>query len=144
MLGLAGRLHDVGTVTIPDTVLHKAGRLSDEEREVVRRRLSVSTDVVGRIPALRMLVPLIQAHHEWWDGSGYPDGLAGDAIPIGARIIAVADAHVAMTTDRSYQPALAPYQAMQELQRCAGTQFDPAVVDALIRLVGAGQMQPAV
>jgi diguanylate cyclase (GGDEF)-like protein len=144
MLGLAGRLHDVGTVTVPDALLHNAGRLTDEEREIVRRRLSVATDVIGRIPALRMLVPLIQAHHEWWDGSGYPDGLAGGAIPIGARIIAVADAYVAMTTERSYQPAFTPHQAIQELKRCAGTQFDPAVVEGLGRLVGAGQMQPAV
>jgi len=144
ILGLAGRLHDVGTVTIPDALLHKAGRLAEEEREIVRRRLAVATDVVGRIPALRMLVPLIQTHHEWWDGSGYPDGLSGSIIPIGARIIAVADAYVAMTTDRPHQPACSPQQAIKELQRCAGSQFDPAVVDALVRVVGAEQMQPAV
>ncbi len=135
LIGLAGRLHDVGKIAIPDAVLRKPGRLSADEWALVRAHPVVGADVVGRVPALRMLAPLVRAHHEHWDGRGYPDGLAGEAIPLGARIIAVADAYGAMTTDRPYRAARAASRALAELRRCAGVQFDPAVVDALGALV---------
>jgi HD-GYP domain-containing protein (c-di-GMP phosphodiesterase class II) len=135
MVGLAARLHDVGKVAIPDAVLQKPGRLTEEEWVLMRTHPLVGADVVGRVPALRAVVPLIRGHHERWDGQGYPDGMAGEAIPLGARIIAVVDAYGAMTTDRPYRPARDAGWALAELRRCAGNQFDPAVIDALERVL---------
>ncbi len=135
LIGLAGRLHDVGKVVVPDTVLQKPGRLDEEEWVLMRTHPLVGADVVGRVPALRALAPLIRAHHERWDGTGYPDGLAGAAIPLGARVVAVADTYGAMTTDRPYRRACPAAHALDELRRCAGTQFDPAIVAALERVL---------
>jgi len=90
---------------------------------------------VERVPAIRAFAPLIRGHHERWDGQGYPDSLVGEAIPLGARIIAVADAYGAMTTERPYRHASTPAWAVTELRRCAGAQFDPAVVDALAHVL---------
>ncbi len=137
LIGLAGRLHDVGKIAIPDAVLRKPGRLTEDEWTLIRTHPVVGADVVGRVPALRVLAPLIRAHHERWDGSGYPDGLAGADIPLGARIIAVADAYGAMTTDRPYRAGRDAAWALAELRRCAGAQFDPTVVDALMTVVGS-------
>ena len=92
----------------------------------------VGADVISHIPALRPLAPVIRAHHERWDGQGYPDQLAREAIPLAARILAVADAYQAMIVDRPYQPARASKAALAELRRCAGSQFDPKVVEALV------------
>jgi diguanylate cyclase (GGDEF)-like protein len=131
MLALAGRLHDVGKVSIPDAVLQKPSRLSAEEWGLVRTHPLVGADVVGHIPALRPLVPVIRAHHERWDGQGYPDHLAGEAIPFGARLLTAVDAYLTMTVDRPYQQARASSVALTELRRCAGSQFDPQVVAAL-------------
>ena len=142
MVGLVGRLHDVGKVAIPDAVLQKPGRLTENEWVLMRAHAAVGADVVRRLPALRVLAPLIHAHHEKWDGSGYPDGLTGEEIPLGARIVAVADAYGAMTTDRPYRPACTPAAALAELRRCAGTQFDPDVV-ATVELVLATMGTPA-
>lgn len=97
----------------------------------MRAHPAVGADVVGHVPALRALVPVIRAHHERWDGQDYPDVLAGEAIPLGARIIGVADAYGAITGDRPYRHARTEDWAIGELQRCAGTQFDPTVVAAL-------------
>jgi HD-GYP domain-containing protein (c-di-GMP phosphodiesterase class II) len=91
----------------------------------------VGSDIISRIPSLRALVPVIRAHHERWDGNGYPDGLDGTAIPLGARIVAVADAYDAIITERHYQPASDMAAALNELRRCAGTQFDPEITRAL-------------
>jgi diguanylate cyclase (GGDEF)-like protein/putative nucleotidyltransferase with HDIG domain len=135
MVGLVGRLHDVGKVAIPDAVLQKPGRLTENEWVLMRAHAAVGADVVRRVPALRVLAPLIHAHHEKWDGSGYPDGLTGEEIPLGARIVAVADAYGAMTTDRPYRPACTPAAALAELRRCAGTQFDPAVIATVERVL---------
>jgi diguanylate cyclase (GGDEF)-like protein len=130
MIALAGRLHDVGKVVIPDGVLQKVGRLTEEEWEMMRTHPVVGADVVSHIPALRPLAPVIRAHHERWDGQGYPNHLKGEAIPFGARILAVVDAYLAMTVDRPYQKGCAPSVALAELRRCAGSQFDPHVVEA--------------
>ncbi len=130
MIALAGRLHDVGKVAIPDGVLQKAGHLTEEEWELMRTHPLVGAEVVSHIPALRPLAPVIRAHHERWDGQGYPNHLKGEAIPLGARILTVVDAYLAMTVDRPYQKACAPTVALAELCRCAGSQFDPHVVEA--------------
>jgi HD-GYP domain-containing protein (c-di-GMP phosphodiesterase class II) len=138
MMALAGRLHDVGKVSIPDAVLQKPGGLSAEEWGLVRTHPVVGAEVVGHIPALQPLVPLIRAHHERWDGQGYPDHLAGEAIPFGARLLMAVDAYLAMTVDRPYQKARAPSVALAELRRGAGSQFDPQVVAALEQVLGVG------
>ncbi len=135
MIALAGRLHDIGKVAVPDTVLLKPGVLTEEEWKLMRTHPVVGADVVSHIPALRPLAPVIRAHHERWDGQGYPDHLAGDAIPFGARILMVADAYLAMIADRPYRKACAPSTALAELRRCAKSQFDPQVVEALTLLL---------
>lgn len=141
MVGLAGRLHDVGKVAIPDAILQKPARLSEEEFALMQRHTVVGGDVVSRVPSLRAIAPLIRAHHERWDGTGYPDRLAGEQIPLGARLIAVVDAYEAMTTDRPYQRARPRAWALAELRRCAGEQFDPALVDELERVLVAEPLQ---
>ncbi|MFL5654206.1 MAG: amino acid permease [Ktedonobacteraceae bacterium] len=137
MIGLAGRLHDLGKVAVPDAVLQKPGSLTDEEWKLMRTHPIVGAEVVSRMPALRVLAPIIRAHHERWDGQGYPDGLAGESIPLGARIITVVDAYSAMTTNRPYRKASSPAWALRELQRCTGTQFDAKVVAALEHVLSA-------
>jgi len=135
MLELAGQLHDIGKVAIPETILQKPGPLTTQEWDVMQTHPVVGADVVSHIPALRTLAPVIRAHHERWDGHGYPDQLAREAIPLAARILAVADAYLAMIMDRPYQPARSSAAALAELRRCAGSQFDTQVVEALVRLL---------
>jgi diguanylate cyclase (GGDEF)-like protein len=126
----AAQLHDVGKVAIPDAIISKPGPLDEAEWEFVRRHPVIGQRIVAAAPALVRVGELIRASHERWDGGGYPDGLAGDQIPIGARIIAVCDAYDAMTGDRPYRIGLLPQDALAELRRCAGTQFDADVVAA--------------
>ena len=132
---LAGWLHDVGKVGIPDHILTKPGPLDPAEWQTIRTHPALGQDLLNRIPRLADAATAVRSHHERWDGTGYPDGLAGDQIPLEARIVAAADAYSAMTTTRSYQPARPPTQALAELARCAGTHFDPNVVRALIDLL---------
>lgn len=127
-IGLAARLHDIGKVAIPDAVLRKPSRLNEEEATLMRTHPAVGAGVIARVPALSPLAPIIRGHHEWWNGAGYPDGLIGEAIPLGARIVTVADAYKAMTGDRPYRRGCSPSVALNEVRRCAGTQFDPLVV----------------
>jgi two-component system, cell cycle response regulator len=126
----ATELHDVGKVAIPDAILGKPGPLTEEEWEFVRRHPVIGQRIVLAAPALATVATLVRASHERWDGAGYPDGLAGEEIPVGARIVAIADAFAAMTAGRPYRPARTSDEALDELRREAGTQFDPAVVDA--------------
>jgi diguanylate cyclase (GGDEF)-like protein len=129
----AAELHDVGKVGIPDAILEKAGALTDAERGFVRQHTLLGERILNAAPALRPVAELVRASHERWDGGGYPDGLAGERIPLGARIIAACDAYEAMTSDRVYRRAMSHEEACAELQREAGAQFDPDVVGALIR-----------
>jgi diguanylate cyclase (GGDEF)-like protein/putative nucleotidyltransferase with HDIG domain len=138
-IALAARLHDVGKVAIADAILNKPGRLTDEEWDLMRQHPNVGADVIRRIPSLRKVAPIVAGHHEHWDGGGYPGHLAGDSIPVGARIIAVADAYSAMISSRPYREARDHEAAMAELRRCAGTQFDPAIIAAFEALVTAGR-----
>ena len=135
MVGIAGRLHDLGKVAIPDAILHKPSRLTSEEWEVMRSHSAIGGDVVARIPALRALAPIVRGHHESWNGAGYPDGLAGEVIPLASRIITVADAYCAMVTDRPYRLRCSSDVALAELWRCAGIQFDPQVVKGLVAVI---------
>lgn len=126
----AAELHDVGKVAIPDAILDKPGPLDEEEWEFMRRHTIVGERILGAAPALIPVARLVRSSHERFDGRGYPDGLAGEEIPLGARVVAVCDAYDAMTSDRPYRRSLAPEEAIAELRRSAGTQFDPRVVDA--------------
>ncbi len=136
----AADLHDIGKVAIPDAILNKPGPLGESEWEFMRRHTLIGQRIVGAAPVLGVVGELIRSSHEHWNGAGYPDCLAGEEIPLGARIICVCDAYGAMTTDRAYRLARSPEEAMAELRRCAGTQFDPAVVAAFqMTLVGAGE-----
>jgi diguanylate cyclase (GGDEF)-like protein len=124
----AADLHDVGKVAIPDAILNKPGPLDDEEWVFMRRHTIIGERIVAAAPALRDVATLVRASHERHDGGGYPDGLAGEQIPLGARIVSICDAFDAMVADRPYRAARGPDAALAELERCAGTQFDPVVV----------------
>ena len=127
-------LHDIGKIGIPDAILLKPGPLTADEWTVMRRHPEIGKRLIENIPFLRGAVPIVYCHHERWDGSGYPRGLKGDAIPLGARIFAVVDAFDAMTFDRPYSKAIPFDAARSEIKRCSGTQFDPSVVDAFLRV----------
>jgi two-component system, cell cycle response regulator len=124
----AASLHDIGKAAVPDAILDKPGPLDDDEWEFMRRHTLIGERILDGAPALAAAARLVRSSHERFDGHGYPDELAGDEIPLGARIIAVCDAYDAMVSDRPYRRAMPTEQALQELTRCAGTQFDPAVV----------------
>jgi len=141
VVALAGQLHDIGKVAIPDAILQKPGPLTEEEWEQMRRHSIVGAEVISCVPSLRPLAPVIRAHHERWDGQGYPDHLQGEQIPLAARLIAVVDSYTVMITDRPYQLARPQAVVLVELQRCAGSQFDPRVVEALIGLLQGTQDQ---
>jgi two-component system, cell cycle response regulator len=140
----AGELHDAGKVAIPDAILSKPGPLTDEEWAFVRRHPLIGERIVRSAPALSRVAELVRSTHERWDGAGYPDGLHADAIPLGSRIVAVADAFDAMTGERPYAARRTPHEALDELRRCAGTQFDPAVVETFRAVVSDGTLKLAV
>jgi two-component system cell cycle response regulator len=127
----AAELHDIGKLAIPDEILEKTGPLDEAEWVFMRQHSVIGERILGAAPALAPVARLVRSSHERWDGGGYPDGLAGEAIPLGARIVFVCDAYDAMTSDRCYQRARTPQSAIADLRRNAGTQFDPRVVEAL-------------
>jgi two-component system, cell cycle response regulator len=127
----AAELHDLGKLAVPDKVLHKPGPLDDNEWALIRQHTIIGERILSAAPALRPVARLVRSSHERWDGKGYPDGRAGTAIPLGARIIAACDAYDAMTSERSYDRARSPEAAPAELVANAGTQFDPRVVEVL-------------
>ena len=134
-LRLAGLLHDLGKIGVPDSILNKAGRLSEEEYSAIKMHPALSMRIIEPLPHLGNIIPIIYHHHERYDGNGYMDGKAGDKIPLGARIIAVEDSFEAMTSDRPYRKALSREEAMSELSRNAGSQFDPEVVHHFLALL---------
>jgi putative nucleotidyltransferase with HDIG domain len=132
----AAFLHDIGKMAIPDQILRKPGPLTEEEREVMRTHCDIGFNMVTRIPFLQEAAEIVLSHQEFFDGTGYPRGLQGDQIPLGARIFAVADALDAMISDRPYRKALPISHARDEIKRCAGTQFDPSVVEIFLAMPG--------
>jgi diguanylate cyclase (GGDEF)-like protein len=142
-LRLAGLLHDVGTIAVAGAVLSKPGPLDEDEWVMLREHPSIGADMVARIPGLARTQLAIRHHHERFDGHGYPDRLAGEAIPVAARVLAAVDAYTAMTEIRPYRSARDRGEALEELRRNAGTQLDPAVVEALCRVL-AGENAGAV
>lgn len=131
----AAILHDVGKIGIDEQILRKPGLLTPAEQAIMAHHPVIGATIVEGVSFLRESQPCIRHHHEWYDGRGYPDQLCGKAIPLGARIITVADAFDAMSTDRPYRAALPPAQAMTELEHCAGQTFDPAIVDIFVKQV---------
>jgi HD-GYP domain-containing protein (c-di-GMP phosphodiesterase class II) len=130
-LGYAASLHDIGKVAISGRILNKLGRLTEQEFRIMRQHSLVATRILEKIEGLRGAIPIIRHHHERYDGDGYPDGLAGVGIPLGARIVAVAETYDILTSDVPWRNALSGEAAIQEIDRCSGTQFDPQVVEAL-------------
>jgi HD-GYP domain-containing protein (c-di-GMP phosphodiesterase class II) len=128
-IGLAAELHDVGKTAIPDAILNKPGPLDTSEWEFMRQHTVIGERILLAAPSLAPTAELVRASHEAFDGSGYPDGLCGEAIPLGSRIIAACDAFDAMISERAYRAGMSVEDAIAELRRCAGTQFDPHVVD---------------
>jgi two-component system, cell cycle response regulator len=140
----AAELHDVGKIAIPDAILRKPGPLDDAEWEFMRRHTIIGERILMSAPALKAVATLVRASHERWDGQGYPDGLAGERIPLGARIVSVCDAYDAMVSDRPYRAGMPPGDALEELRRCSGSQFDPDVVDAFGRVIAReAELRPA-
>ena len=131
----AAELHDIGKVAVPDAILHKPGPLDETDWSFMRQHTLIGERIVGAADALRPVGRVVRASHERWDGGGYPDGLAGENIPLGARIVFACDAWDAMTCDRGYRSALSAQQAAGELRDNAGTQFDADVVAALLAVV---------
>ncbi|HEU0023595.1 MAG TPA: HD domain-containing phosphohydrolase [Thermoleophilaceae bacterium] len=130
-LGYAARVHDIGKVGVPDAVLYKTGPLDELEAELLREHSGWGAELVNRIPGLERVAEIVRHHHERFDGGGYPDGLEADEVLLESRILAVADAYVAMNEDRPYRPALEPRGVAGELKAGRGRQFDPVVLDAL-------------
>ena len=132
---LVALLHDVGKLGMPDRVLNKPTSLSAAELAMIREHPAAGARVVSQVEELAHLAPAIRAGHERWDGGGYPDGLAGEDIPLASRITFACDAYDAMTSERPYRRAMAPQQARRELRRCAGSQFCARSVDALLEVL---------
>jgi diguanylate cyclase (GGDEF)-like protein len=138
----AGDLHDVGKLGIPDEIIAKPGPLSEREWEFMRQHTVMGERIIAAAgPSLERIAPLVRASHERWDGRGYPDGLAGEEIPLGARIITICDSYRAMLSERPYKRAMAAPDALAELRRCAGTQFDPQLVAVFCGLIAAREAQ---
>ena len=125
-------LHDIGKVGIPDAILQKQGPLDDQEWQLMRQHPIVGEHIIAGTPGLSRLAPAMRAEHERWDGGGYPDGLAGEQIPLASRITLACDALNAMTSDRPYRSAMTLGRAEHELRSCAGTQFDPQIIELLL------------
>jgi hypothetical protein len=135
-LRYAAAFHDIGKVAVSERILNKPGPLTEAERREVERHVEVGAEILSEVEFLEGVLPLLRHSHEHWDGGGYPDGLSGDLIPLGARVILVCDAHDAMTADRPYRRALAPDNARDEIRSAAGRQFDSRVASAFLDAVG--------
>jgi putative two-component system response regulator len=137
---LGAILHDVGKIGIPDRVLLKPGPLDDEERAIVETHPEIGDKLLEPLDLLSGARPIVRHHHERWDGAGYPDRLAGDEIPLGARIVCVADSIEVMSSRQLYRKPLAPAQIVEELARCRGTQWDPEIIDLTLGLIESGEL----
>ncbi len=133
-LRTGGPLHDIGKIGIDDAILRKPDRLTDAEFDIMKKHTELGDDILKAIPEMKDIRPIVRSHHERWDGRGYPDKLAGDAIPMLARVLAVADSFDAMTTKRPYNThnVKSPEEAFAEVERCSGTQFDPKCAQAFL------------
>jgi putative nucleotidyltransferase with HDIG domain len=142
-LRIGGPLHDIGKLAVSDEVLCKEGKLDPEEIDQIRQHPKIGARILLRIAALREAIPYVLYHHERWDGRGYPSGKAGEEIPVEARVLAVADAFDAMTSDRPYRRALSRDEALAEVERCAGTQFDPTIARVFLEAFAEAELPVA-
>ena len=142
-LRLGGPLHDIGKLAVSHEVLHKEGQLDAEELAEIREHPRTGAKLLLRVAALREAIPYVLYHHERWDGTGYPSGKAGEEIPLEARVLAIADAFDAMTSDRPYRRALTHEEALAEVERCAGTQFDPELARIFLELFVQAELAAA-
>jgi HD-GYP domain-containing protein (c-di-GMP phosphodiesterase class II) len=144
LLRRAAELHDIGKMAVPEAILDKPGALDEDEWAFIRDHTLVGERILSSADALAPAAHLVRSSHERFDGGGYPDGLAGEEIPLGSRIISVCDAFHAMTSSRPYSPAIPVAEAIAELRACADTQFDPRVVEAACREIGVRGQRPRV
>ena len=142
-LRIGGPLHDIGKLAVSDEVLRKEGRLDEGELAQIREHPKIGARILLRMAALREAIPYVLYHHERWDGHGYPSGKAGEEIPVEARVLAIADAFDAMTSDRPYRRALTRAEALAEVERCSGTQFDPAIAHIFLELFAEAERPSA-
>jgi putative nucleotidyltransferase with HDIG domain len=134
LLRIGGPLHDIGKLGVSDEVLCKRGRLDARELAEIREHPTLGAKILLRLAAFRGAIPYVLFHHERWDGRGYPTGRSEEQIPVEARVLAIADAFDAMTSDRPYRRALSHEEALAEVERCSGTQFDPQLVEIFVEL----------
>jgi putative nucleotidyltransferase with HDIG domain len=140
---LGGPLHDIGKLAVSQDVLHKEGELDEAELAEIREHPKTGARLLLRVAALRAAIPYVLYHHERWDGRGYPSGKPGEEIPLEARVLAIADAFDAMTSDRPYRRALTRAEALAEVGRCAGTQFDPRIAEVFLELFAEPELAAA-
>jgi len=138
-----GILHDIGKIGVDEAIIRKPGPLTPDEIAQMRRHPQIGAQIISQMRFARDVAPIISGHHEYWDGSGYPRGLSGEDIPIGARIITIVDAYDAMTTDRPYRAALRQDEVIRRLNGGRGTQFDPEMLDVFLELISAGKLAAA-
>jgi len=138
----AALLHDIGKIGIPESILNKPGRLTPEEYEIMKTHVENSVGIIRNLPSLDYVIPAVIGHHERWDGKGYPRRIAGEDIPLAARILCIADAFDAMISSRSYKNSYSVAYALSEIEKNAGTQFDPKLVEIFVRLVRNGEIKP--
>jgi putative nucleotidyltransferase with HDIG domain len=135
-IAIASSLHDIGKIIVPDAVLNKSGTLTKEEFDIIKKHSEEGEKIASKLSLFREGAKLIRHHHERYDGTGYPDGLKGEEIPYGARVICIADSFDTMITPRIYKPYTKSIQeALEEVERCKGTQFDPQIADAFIEMI---------
>jgi putative nucleotidyltransferase with HDIG domain len=139
---IACLFHDVGKIKIPDAILHKKGRLAPHEWEEMKRHVEYGAEILSKAPSLARFIPAVRHHHEWFDGSGYPDGLSGDKVPLEAAIISLADAYDAMTSDRPYRNAMTQKKALETIRENAGRQFHPGLSPIFIALIERHFLSP--
>jgi putative nucleotidyltransferase with HDIG domain len=131
----AALLHDIGKIGIPAELIDKPGKLTEEEYRSIREHPVIGARILEPIDAYAEIIPIVRQHHEWFNGNGYPDGLAGEAITLGARILAVVDVYDAISSQRPYRPGLEPDQALEVIKQKSGNHFDPVVVEAFLRVI---------
>ena len=139
-LNVSGNLHDIGKIGIPDTILLKPGRLTDEEYKIIKKHPVIGSNIIGHFGMWTDEQSIIRHHHERFDGKGYPDGLKGEEIPLLSRILSVADVYDALTTDRSYRRKMSDHVAVKIIRENAGSQFDPKVVNIFLKIHAAGRL----
>ena len=131
----AALMHDIGKIGIDENILNKPGQLTPQERDMIRKHPAIGNKIIAPVAFLSPVAPMVLYHQEWFNGQGYPEGLSGEEIPLGARIVAVIDSYDAITSDRPYRKAMSRDYAIEELKKCSGTQFDPKVVDAFLQIL---------